>query len=504
MMKSNTHRHLTLSVGLTFLFCAALALLALSRASAQAGSSASGETLLPAYASATVWTVNTTADSGSGSLREALAGAGANARIEFDPSVFPPDNPGTIMVLTELPSIEVDGLTIDAVGRGVILDGSNAPSLTDGLTIEDTTNGVTIQGLQVLRFPKDGIVLKYGVSNALIGGDRLAGEGNVISGNGESGISLIGVGTSSNVIAGNIVGADNAGMASMPNDGDGIAIKVGASHNTIGGVLSGYGNLVSGNKGHGIWVVGNGTDHNVILGNLIGTDLTGVGVMGNDGSGVVIEGGPDDTLVGGDTPQARNVIAGNGGTGVWVHGISTDDTVVQGNYIGTDLWGTHALSNHAGVRISGGSKRSLVGGETVNLRNVISGNRTEGVLIGLPGTRDNEIKGNYIGTDLSGAVALPNGGSGVEIIDNAQDNVIGGVSVSALSRDGSQGGCEGDCNLISGNLGNGVYIRGSGTTGNVILGNYIGAGWQGDKTSLSHEERSWCGNTPSTFLENST
>ncbi len=70
------------------------------------------------------------------------------------------------------------------------------------------------------------------------------------------------------------------------------------------------------------------------------------------------------------------------------------------------------------------------------------------------------VEGDYIGVDASGTVALGNGASGVAILAGASDNTIGGTP--------------GTGDVISGNVGNGVYISDSGTTGNVVENAFIG------------------------------
>jgi hypothetical protein len=148
------------------LLCAALLLPGISAGEVEAAHPISSGFQLAVWSGDAIWLVDTLADSGPGSLREALAGAAAGDRIEFDAAVFPPETPGTILVLSELPRIRVNGLTIDAVGRGVILDGGNLPpDLIDGLWI--LADHITIQGLQVLRFPQYGISIEG--AEALIG-----------------------------------------------------------------------------------------------------------------------------------------------------------------------------------------------------------------------------------------------------------------------------------------------------------------------------------------------
>ena len=113
--------------------------------------------------------------------------------------------------------------------------------------------------------------------------------------------------------------------------------------------------------------------------------------------------------------------------------------------------------------------------------NVISGNDWEGVHIVGTGTTDNEtsgnvVQGNYIGVSADGSTALGNAESGVGIYAGASDNTIGG-SVSGTG------------DLISANGSNGVYITDSGTTGNVVEGDFIGTNWSATMRPAQRQQR---------------
>ena len=128
---------------------------------------------------------------------------------------------------------------------------------------------------------------------------------------------------------------------------------------------------------------------------------------------------------------------------------------VIGNYIGTDVNGTAPLGNSYGIYLLGGANNTI-GGTTAGERNVISGNTTHGIFISGTG---NQVTGNYIGTDASGTADLGNRLSGL-ILVNATNNTIGGITA-------------GERNIISGNNDVGIYIA-DGSTGNKVIGNYIG------------------------------
>jgi parallel beta-helix repeat protein len=190
----------------------------------------------PARAPATC-TVTSAADSGPGTLRQCLSNAVMSDTILFDPVAFPPTNPRTISVLSELPWIEVDGLTLDASNAGVILDGSSLTEDMPGIVAVGVM-GVSIRGLQIQHFAW-GIELWRGARQCTIGGNRAigagpTGQGNVISGNKYQGIELQDGATRDNVIIGNLIGTNRAGNAPHAND-IGIFLGRGASGNTIGG-----------------------------------------------------------------------------------------------------------------------------------------------------------------------------------------------------------------------------------------------------------------------------
>src|SRR5262249_26336175 len=124
----------------------------------------------------------------------------------------------------------------------------------------------------------------------------------------------------------------------------------------------------------------------------------------------------------------------------------------------------------AGVAIHGGAKFNLIGtnadGTSDTLeRNVISGNQYQGVWIGDTGSESNVVAGNYLGTDYTGTVSIPNG-DGIDLAGGAKFNRIG------TNGDGTNDAAE--RNLISGNSNVGVLITGSGADSNVVAGNYIG------------------------------
>jgi len=233
------------------------------------------------------------------------------------------------------------------------------------------------------------------------------------------------------------------------------------SSNTIGGTATGARNLISGNS-HGIQITGSGATGNLVQGNLIGTNAGGTAGVGNGGSGVFISGGATNNTIGGTAAGARNVISSNSNDGVEMRDANTNGNFVQGNYLGTDITGALDLGNNGpGVLIMTGASNNTIGGTAAGAGNLISGNGNRGVFIQNVGTSGNLIQGNFIGTNASGNAGVGNTNGGIVISQGTTNNTVGGAAA-------------GTRNLISGNIGPGVLIQGTVTSGNLVQGNYIG------------------------------
>src|SRR5262249_15524498 len=140
--------------------------------------------------------------------------------------------------------------------------------------------------------------------NNLIGGTA-AGAGNVISGNAGPGITLLG---GSSTVQGNNIRTD-ASASHMLRNATGVSIR--SNLNTLGGTAPGAGNLISGNRGDGITISGQGARGNLVQGNVIGTDGSGTSALGNS-IGVHISGGASTNTIGGTAASgAGNLVSGN-------------------------------------------------------------------------------------------------------------------------------------------------------------------------------------------------
>jgi len=335
--------------------------------------------------------------------------------------------------------------------------------------------GTNIAGTAALPNTEAGVDIVLGDNNTI--GGSAPGARHVISGNGEVGIA-IGIrslaGGNGNRIQGNYIGTNAAGTAALPNGSAGtfplaagVLIQGPSTSNMIGGANAGGGNLISGNNGFGIVVADDQASGNLVQGNLIGTNASGSAALANSSDGVLIL-APGNTI-GGILPAARNIISGNGGSGIKVLDILVDilfgninnsgSETLQGNFIGTNLSGTAAIANAGdGVLISN-TPNNNVGGAFFPQRNLISGNSGHGVEIVGANAKSNNVGSNYIGINDPGNAALGNGGRGI-YINGAPMNTIGSIAFSSG-------------NIISGNNSHGIELTG-GANGNTVAGNFIG------------------------------
>jgi len=220
---------------------------------------------------------------------------------------------------------------------------------------------------------------------------------------------------------------------------------VGSSNSVIKG-------LVINRFGFGICTEGNSTG-NRIQGNFIGTTPSGISPQPNHSEGLEIF-GSSQTVVGGSTVAARNIISSNEGSGVFLD--TANATQIKGNYIGTDKSGNEDLGNtDHGVEFQNDSPDTTIGGTTAASRNVISGNNKDG--LNISGTQGTKVLGNRIGTTASGTNALGNDGFGVYLF--CPHNLVG---------DGTADGS----NTIAFNGEDGVVI-GDGNVGNELSHNSI-------------------------------
>ncbi len=148
--------------------------------------------------------------------------------------------------------------------------------------------------------------------------------------------------------------------------------------------------------------------------------------------------------------------------------LSSSNSIVEGNYVGTDATGTQSKPNgQNGISVTFGSN-NLIGGTTAQARNLVSGNRegfffnvAMGTFISSSAT-NNSFSGNWVGLDATGFNALPNS---FAVLLNSANNTIGGT-------------VPGSGNVIAGNAADNVSVfeapGGVSADGNEVLRNLIG------------------------------
>jgi|GEM_PF-2965824 len=385
--------------------------------------------------------VTTNADSGAGSLRDAISLANGHAgadSIQFNL----PAGQTSIAVSSALPAI-TDALTIDATtqpgyaGKPVVeLNGASAGS-SSGLLV--MSSNVTIKGFAINRFALDGIDF----SNASATAD----------------ISNI-------TISNNFVGTDVTGEQSLGNGSVGINLFVNSAQSISGLLVSN--NVIAGSGGAGLYL--KNVNNVSFTGNFIGTDASGEesvdgsGVsFGNVGDGVSINGVSMNNVFGGTSAADRNVISNNQGNGIVISTNVDQTNTFEGNFIGTDAAGVAAMGNGADgfFAFTGGS---IVTG------NVISANNGNGVDLG-----DNTtVLSNFIGTDASGTANLGNAFDGVFIVGS--NNVIGLPGEgNVIAYNGALGPQFGSGVDIGSFVGIDNAIRGNSIFGNSFIGIDLGA-----------------------------
>jgi len=257
---------------------------------------------------------------------------------------------------------------------------------------------------------------------------------------------------SSLTLGGNWLGLDVDGIA-RGNRGSGVYITSFFSqgrNNLIGGTAPATRNIISGNGSHGIYFSGDTTGNSLVQGNFIGTDPTGTLPRGNLFGGIYIFTGTNITI-GGATAAARNVIsAATAAGGCGVTVQAGPNNTIQGNYIGTDVSGQYDLGN-----IDDGVYVTSAAGTKI-LSNLIANNRANGIC--LASATGTVVENNCVGTDATATRPLGNAAAGITITGSS--NRVGGRGA-------------GQANTVQFNGGAGVEITSPFESQNEISGNSI-------------------------------
>jgi len=381
------------------------------------------------------WIVNTVDDTDDGicdsthcSLREAinhvntLAG---NQLIWFD---IPGPAPHIIQLCSLLPpitdAVEIDGAQLpgSVMVPTVVIKPYGPLPLTHVMQCEPPPIGffihssdVTVRSLSMVGFnslalPTSGaIILSSGANivvernylgifpngtalgnraGVFVGTDGVLVRNNVISGNWH-GISVRAIGT---IIQGNFIGTDPTATTTSFDLRNEVGIDLGpyADTSIIGGTNPPMMNVISGN-GIGVDIrIGS----HAIIGNHIGTDLSGTVDLGNS-NGIMIT--TANNYIGGTNPGAGNLISGNG-LGISI-GSAGDLNVIKNNLIGSDITGTLPIPNYTGIIVLG--QENTIGGLNPGEENLIAFNLFEGIEFD-GNASSNQVVGNTITGNESG------------------------------------------------------------------------------------------------------
>ena len=352
------------------------------------------------------FTVTNTGDSGAGSLRQAILDANANPGLDTIAFNIPGSGVQTIT-----PATAFDHLTDQVVIDGYTQPGSSANTLVVG---DDA----------VLRIELDGTNVSSGGTGLFLSGGHSTLRGLVLNRWSAAAVRIDQ--GSNNVVEGNFIGTDPTGMT-IPGSSSTPVYLSNTTDNLIGGTTPAARNVIAGAGASGgtNLLIEVGSD-NTVRGNYIGINAAGTAALTPDPhttSGINLSATTHDNLIGGTTPGAGNVVYGNEAV---LLATGAHHNTIQGNFIGTNATGTAGVGATIGIDTNNAPHDNLIGGSEAGAGNVISGN-----VIGIQftdGAAANTVMGNFIGTDPSGLLPVPNTSTGIQIQTPSAGSAIGGTN----------------------------------------------------------------------------
>lgn len=315
----------------------------------------------------------------------------------------------------------VSGVTLQ-VGASLnkILTNTIAHSGVYGVWLADTnTRFNAVRANTIVSNTVDGIRLENGPEfntiGSPIGGPQA--QGNIVSGNGDNGITLVDETTAYNWVLGNNVGLNADQTAAQPNNGAGIVLD-GAASNIIG-ITGSDGNVVSGNLNNGLALIGLARD-NSVQGNTIGVNALNTRLFPNGWNGVAVMLGAHHNTIGGGTGNNSNFISHSAQFGVFISGSGTTSNTVSNNTIYN--------SGYDGVSIQSGASANTIGGSGGDDRNYIAGGAGSGISV--QNASHNRILRNDVWNNTRYGLVLENSGTtstyveGTALFENGADGLI--------------------------------------------------------------------------------
>ncbi len=412
-----------------------------------------------ALGSAITYTVSTTADSGAGSLRQAILDANANPGADTIAFGIVGSGVHTIAPTSALPAI-TETVTIDGYTQSGSSANTNPTSMGLNTVLQIEISGTNAGSTACLSVQADNVTIKGLAINRCAGPD----------------IETPPPSHQNLVVEGCFLGSSADGTQALTPYQNGVNL-VSAQNARIGGTTPAARNLISGGDSlyHQVHIGENfgANSGHLIQGNLIGTNAAGAARLATSGTSAVGIFTGTGITVGGTAAAARNVIANPVTLGAGINGTNATGNLVRGNFLGLDVTGTIALGCY-GPCISVNNQGNTIGGSAAGAGNVIGGALGDGgINVFGSGT---VIQGNIIGTDPGLTLRLGNTWSGIRVA--ASDVTIGGPG-------------PGEGNVIANTLvianlgapGSGVFVVGQRVSvrGNTIYGNdsYGGIGGLG-------------------------
>ena len=348
-----------------------------------------------ATASAATFTVTNTADSGAGSLREAINQANAAAGLDtiaFNVSGAGCDGSGvcTIAPATALPIIQ----------DTVVIDGYTQPGSSLNTNAQGALNTVLKIVISAANIPG---AIGFYFSGSSSNGSTL--QGVVVNGGFDYAVTSFF--SEGNTVRGCFVGVDASGLLKTPNV-RGVDAQF-ADDFTLGGPSPGDRNLVSGQTQTNVQIISSADS--TVEDNLIGPDISGAVALGPTLDGLFVATNTQGAVIRGNVVGGATVGMNLGNVSDAITGMT-----VQGNWVGTDVTGTADIGNlFAGVFIQG--RGLTIGGLGPGEGNVIAFNDGAGVLVNydFSNITGNTIRGNSIHSNGEGAIPLGNSTLGIDL-----------------------------------------------------------------------------------------
>jgi IPT/TIG domain/S-layer homology domain len=398
--------------------------------------------LLAALALGNTYTVTSTADSGAGTLRQAILDANGNPGPDTIAFAIVGSGVHTIVLASALPSI-TQPTTVDGYTQPGSSANTNPTTLGLNTVLQVEIDGTAVTTVPCLVVNADDVTLKGFVINRCTQYEIEAQTGH-----------------QNLVIEGCFFGTDPLGTQVLAPFHGSINLNQGQTNARIGGTTPAARNLFAVDNGAAVLLATGppGFVDSVFAGNLIGTDITGrIDLIDGGSKGLSMLGGTN-SVIGGTTADARNIINGGINLGSGTPPTGATGNFIRGNFIGTDVTGTVRFSCHNEcVRLM--DNANVLGGSAPGAGNRIAGSDTSAVHVQLGS--GNVIQGNFIGTDETGTARLYIPGYGIRAYQ-----VTGGVTIGGVN--------PGEGNLIStaGLAAIGVEISGTATIrGNSIFDN---------------------------------